>query len=37
MWIPRLLEQTSDAIDQPGLGIALPLAEIYLDTGLMPG
>lgn len=36
IWIPRLFEQPGDAVDLPGLGIALPLAEIYLDTELLP-
>jgi Uma2 family endonuclease len=36
VWTPRLYEQASDEVELPGLGIALPLAEIYLDTGLLP-
>ncbi|EIC20020.1 Uma2 family endonuclease [Thiorhodovibrio frisius] len=35
VWTPRLLEQASDAINLPDLDIRLPLAEIYLDTGLL--
>lgn len=34
IWTPQ---QASDAVELPGLDIALPLAEIYLDTGLLPG
>jgi hypothetical protein len=37
VWTPRLFEQASDEVGLPGLGIALPLAEIYLDIGLLPG
>ncbi|MCF7997054.1 MAG: Uma2 family endonuclease [Chromatiaceae bacterium] len=36
VWTPRLFEQASDSIELSGLGIALPLSEIYLDTGLLP-
>jgi Uma2 family endonuclease len=35
VWTPQLFEQPGDSIDLSGLGIALPLAEIYLDTGLL--
>ncbi|MCF7977782.1 MAG: hypothetical protein K9L82_07160 [Chromatiaceae bacterium] len=35
VWTPRLFEQPGDSIDLSGLGTALPLAEIYLDTGLL--
>ena len=35
VWTPQLLEQASDAINLPDLDIRLPLAEIYLDTGLL--
>jgi len=37
VWTPRLFEQASDSIELSGLGIALSLAEIYLETGLLPG
>ncbi len=37
VWTPRLFEQASDEVGLPELGIALPLAEIYLDIGLLPG
>ena len=36
IWVPRLFERSEDEIELPGLGISLPLAEIYLDTGLLP-
>ena len=35
VWTPRLFEKTGDRVALSGLGIALPLAEIYLDTGLL--
>lgn len=37
VWAPRLFERIGDEIGLPGLGISLPLAEIYLDTELLPG
>jgi Uma2 family endonuclease len=41
VWTPRLFAEPSDEVTLPGLGagqgIALPLAEIYLDAGLAPG
>ncbi len=37
IWTPRLFEQASDEVELSALGIALPLAEIYLDSGLLPG
>ncbi len=37
VWTPRLYERFEETLDLPELGIALPLAEIYLDTGLLPG
>ncbi|NEX15964.1 MAG: Uma2 family endonuclease [Halochromatium sp.] len=36
VWTPQLFEQASDSIKLSGLDVALPLAEIYLDTGLLP-
>lgn len=36
VWTPYLFEHASDSIELSALGIALPLAEIYLDTGLLP-
>lgn len=37
VWTPRLFAQATDEIDLPGLGITLPLAEVYLDSGLLTG
>ncbi|WP_295456750.1 Uma2 family endonuclease [uncultured Thiodictyon sp.] len=37
VWVPRLFERPQETIDLPELGIALPLAEVYLDTGLLTG
>ncbi|MFP4062608.1 MAG: Uma2 family endonuclease [Halochromatium sp.] len=37
VWIPRLFEQTSDEVELSALGIAISLAEIYLDSGLLAG
>lgn len=36
IWTPRLFEQPGDEVEVLGLGISLPLAEIYLDSGLLP-
>lgn len=40
VWTPQLLEQPSDRVELYKLGstltFSLPLAEIYLDTGLLP-
>ena len=35
VWTPRLFEQASDEVELPGLSISVPLAEIYLDSGLL--
>lgn len=35
VWMPQLLEEVDDEVRLPGLGIALPLRELYLDTGLI--
>lgn len=35
VWVPRLYERPEEAVELPELGIALPLAEVYLDTGLL--
>jgi len=35
VWTPQLLEEVDDEVRLPGLGIALPLWELYLDTGLI--
>lgn len=35
-WTPRLFQQASDEVELSALGIAIPLAEIYLDSGLLP-
>jgi Uma2 family endonuclease len=37
IWVPRLFERAEDSVDLSGLGVALPLAEVYLDTGLLSG
>jgi hypothetical protein len=37
VWTPRLFERPDETLDLPELGIALPLVEIYLDTGLSAG
>jgi Uma2 family endonuclease len=37
VWTPRLYERPEETLDLPELGIALPLAEVYLDTGLLNG
>ena len=36
VWVPRRYEGAGEEIELPELGIALPLAEVYLDTGLLP-
>jgi Uma2 family endonuclease len=36
VWVPRRYESPGELVELPELGIALPLAEIYLDTGLLP-
>lgn len=35
VWTPRLYDQASDRVELSGLNIALPVTEIYLDTGLL--
>lgn len=35
VWVSRLYERPGESIELPELGIALPLAEVYLDTGLL--
>lgn len=35
VWTPRLFDRANDEVELSGLGIVLPLAEIYLDTGLL--
>jgi Uma2 family endonuclease len=37
VWTPRLLAEPGDVVPLPALHVALPLAEIYLDAGLLPG
>ncbi len=36
VWVPRCYEGADESIELPELGIAVPLAEVYLDTGLLP-
>lgn len=36
LWTPRLFQQASDEVELSALGLAIPLAEIYLDSGLLP-
>jgi len=35
VWVPRLYERAGEAVELPEIGIAVPLAEVYLDTGLL--
>jgi hypothetical protein len=37
VWTPRLFAEPGDEVPLPALHVALPLAEIYLDAGLLPG
>ena len=37
VWVPCRYACAGESIDLPELGIAIPLAAVYLETGLLPG